>query len=692
MTIPTLVPNNNPVGKEQESTPGPENITVADLPAMARHVIICGLGNLGFRIAEQLQIAGVPLIVVDDVPDPRLVRRLNRSGIKLIEDDSRVAETLIEAGIHQATAIVACADNDLHNLETILLANDLVNGICSVASFFNQNVGNQLTKALPNATALSVSEKAGFSFMEASVSNSVLHLLTILDQKVAVVEAHVTQAGPLHQNFGNLTVLAVKDAEPSIKPIYSRDSQYSAARNPALGSPRWEICPPPQFVARPSQTVMLAGRVDDLRKLKGVHLIQADLQGTVESLAVLQSNQSENKPPDARHKAKPHNRNWIAELKYTLTGLVNRLDKSFLIALSVLLSFIVISTLTLVLFYHNSLLTPDGQPQKFGPLDALYFTVTILATVGFGDYSFAFQEWPLKVFGIILTLLGTASVSVIYAFITNFIVSRRIEKALGSQRTNEMEDHVVICGLGAVGYQVMRGLVEQGTPVCVIEKSEQGRFNAAAKSLGVPLILGDSRLSQVLQTANIGRAKAVTILSSDDLANLETALTAHAEYYSNPDNSYKRLQFVLRVFDNGLAERIAKNFEFRQIYSASTLTAPYFVAASLGYEVISTFYLDRYPFIIVKIPVKAGFSLDGLSLLELYNQTGTWVMAHISSGQRSNKVPSQFLSDQYEIGSYVAEFQPDLELRLQGGDTVYIAGPNDQIIKTYQLNLKFKEP
>ena len=39
------------------------------------HVIVCGLHSVGLRIVEQLNLSGVPAVVVDDHPDPTLARR-----------------------------------------------------------------------------------------------------------------------------------------------------------------------------------------------------------------------------------------------------------------------------------------------------------------------------------------------------------------------------------------------------------------------------------------------------------------------------------------------------------------------------------------------------------------------------------------------------------------------------------------
>ena len=40
------------------------------------HVIVCGLRSVGLRIVEELNLSGVPAVVIDDHPDPALARQL----------------------------------------------------------------------------------------------------------------------------------------------------------------------------------------------------------------------------------------------------------------------------------------------------------------------------------------------------------------------------------------------------------------------------------------------------------------------------------------------------------------------------------------------------------------------------------------------------------------------------------------
>src|SRR5689334_19919605 len=89
------------------------------------HVIVCGLEGVGLRTVEQLHLAGVRVVVVDDSPDPRLTRVVRGWGIPQVTGSSRLAETLIGAGLAGAVAVVCVQEDDLHTLETALLAREL---------------------------------------------------------------------------------------------------------------------------------------------------------------------------------------------------------------------------------------------------------------------------------------------------------------------------------------------------------------------------------------------------------------------------------------------------------------------------------------------------------------------------------------------------------------------------------------
>ena len=655
-------------GKLGQNT-NPTLLSSEDISGWHDHIIISGLHNLGFRIVEQLHATGVKVVVIDDQPDPRKLRLAQRMGIKILEEDSRNPQVLEEAGIYRATAIIASEENDLHNLETVLVANELVPGIRTVASFFNQRVGQQLAQAVSNAKALSLSEKAGPSFVEACTPSSVLHLFDVHGEDVIVVKSQVTQNGTVQELFGGLVPLVIQPANSKETDSLPTD---------------WKFQPDRAYPLQVGQVVILAGRREELQKLAGVKLKEEDLQEALKNRGS-SATSSFSKPKNSDSKTQR-----FLGVGGVVSNIIKSIDRPFRYALLFVLTVVIFSTILLWLTYRNPFTTPEGTPQNFSLLDAIYFTVTIIDTVGFGDYGFAQQEWWVKIFGIFLILLGTASVSILYAFVTNFIISRRIEEALGRHKATDMQNHIVLCGLGTVGYQVMQGLLKQGERVAVIEKNISGRFNSEAQSQGVPIIYGDARLPQVLKAANLAKAKAIAVLTSDDLANLETALSARAEFAAeSPNNRAARLQLVLRLFDNNLADRVAKTFDLNISYSASALAAPYFVAAALDYTVVSTFYLQRQPFIVVRLKIEEAGSLHKLTVQQLYQQTGMWIVAYIARPQQlklSGVADIDIPAEELKIQQLEPTFYPNAGLELAGGDIIYLVGSYERVIATYLLN------
>ena len=160
------------------------------------------------------------------------------------------------------------------------------------------------------------------------------------------------------------------------------------------------------------------------------------------------------------------------------------------------------ATLVLRFAYH----LPGAQ--RIPLLNAAYFTVETITTVGYGDYSFRGQPAWLMAGAICLMLLGALFVAVFFAMLTNTLISRRIEESLGRQRITGLSGHVLVIGLGAVGIQVARGLVAAGADVVVVEKSESNRHLGLSRALGVPVVIADATQPQTLESVSLASASA----------------------------------------------------------------------------------------------------------------------------------------------------------------------------------------
>ena len=101
------------------------------LNRMHNHVILCGYGRIGREIAEQLSAEAIETLVVEMDPD-RSGEAIQR-GLKVLQADATLDETLQEAGIFHCRALVAALPSNAANLYVILSARGLVPGVRLIA-------------------------------------------------------------------------------------------------------------------------------------------------------------------------------------------------------------------------------------------------------------------------------------------------------------------------------------------------------------------------------------------------------------------------------------------------------------------------------------------------------------------------------------------------------------------------------
>jgi len=177
-------------------------------------------------------------------------------------------------------------------------------------------------------------------------------------------------------------------------------------------------------------------------------------------------------------------------------------------------------------------------------------------------------------------------------------------------------NHVVVCGLGRVGYRIVQDLLAARQQVVAIEKSPDSVFIEEIQDLDVPVLIGDSRLKKNLQLANLEQARAIILATNDDLANLDAALTARD---MKPD-----IKVVLRLFDDTLATKVAAQFNM-PVISTSAVSAPAFVAAVTGRSVHQCFQMDGQTIHLADLRI---FRLNAPSIASLQKEFGISVVMH----------------------------------------------------------------
>ena len=596
------------------------------------HVIVCGLPDLGLRIVEQLALSGVPAVVVDDNPAPALARMLDAWGVTLITGPARAEETLKSAGLSEAIAVICAQDDDLSALETALLTRRLRAEVRVVAQLTNPAVGRAVKEA--GVAVLDVAGLSAPSVVEVCLGEGVQEM-SLSGMRFLAARTTAPSTATLRELYGALAPVAVVPPAGDVLVCPGRDTEVSAGDEVTL------IGTPDELAAAD-----VIDHPERIRRLTATASPSA-APGSLGVLGVLGGDQ-----PDDPGAGPGFAERALRALRDLAVSLARATDRGIAIALGALLTVLVTATLVLRFTYHYA-----GPGHRISLLDAVYFTVETVTTVGYGDYSFRGEPAWLVVFAILLMMAGALFVAVFFALVTNMLVSRRIEESLGLQKITALRGHVLVIGLGTVGLRVARQLHDAGRDVVVIEKSERNRHLRQLRALGVHFMIADATLPEVLASARLAAASAVAVLTSDDLANLETGLAVRDQLGPR----WSATPVALRIFDPQLAHSVKETFGFRSVRSTAALAAPWFVGAALGLDVLSTFYAGDELLLVARLTVTPGGGLEGLQMHELAARTR--VLALRRAADRS-----------------VLEHPPRRTTRFHQADEAYLIGPYDELL------------
>lgn len=522
---------------------------------MEKTIILCGLGRVGWRVLEFLQKTGLPVVVIDThckVGDPRL------GTARLVVGDCRQREILAQAGVAEAQAVLVVTSDDLVNISTALTVRSLHADVRIVLRMFNDRLIPRLGSSVGNVYALSTSILTAPLFALTALTGQSLGAFRLdngPEGRRQVAEVIVATGADL---VGQTVGRAVFHPELLV-----------LAHVPAGNSPRFLTEVEPDAVLGPGDRLIVCGDPHRLAPL----LTQG---GSPDTSGVLWAG-------------------WLRRYGRMLWQTLTEVDLAVKICGAVMVGVIVLGTLVLHFNWRRS--DPDERPEA---ADALFRTISLLATGA--DMSEANYHYgpSLKVFVSILRIIGAALTAAFTAIVTNYLLRARLGGALEVRRIPD-GGHVIVCGLGNIGYRVVEELLRQGERVVVIELSRDSRFMVTTRRQGVPVIVGDATVREVLRQAHVQTSRAVITATSNDLVNLEVALLARD---INP-----KQRVVLRLSDPMLADLLREAADVRLALSVPELAAPAFVAGVFGDRVLGVCLVEQRLLAVINLVVGAGDAL-----------------------------------------------------------------------------------
>ncbi len=241
--------------------------------------------------------------------------------------------------------------------------------------------------------------------------------------------------------------------------------------------------------------------------------------------------------------------------------------------------------------------------------------------------------WYLTLVGAFYPLLGFALIGEGIVHFGLLMVSRRRgEKEWMRVMASTYRDHVVLCGIGRLGFRVLEQLLTQHSDVVVIEKDASARFLGSARALGVPVLVRDMTDDAALIEAGVPYARAIVLATNDDVGNLEAATDARR---LNPS-----VRICLRMYDQHVAAKLAGVFGVDAAFSASALAAPAVAGMTLGARVLSSVTIGGVAHVATELAVAPGSTLVGCSVADLESSHAVRVLARTPGGAPVESPPA----------------------------------------------------
>ncbi len=163
-------------------------------------------------------------------------------------------------------------------------------------------------------------------------------------------------------------------------------------------------------------------------------------------------------------------------------------------------------------------------------LDALFMTAITISTVGYGDYAGIDKSPAGKVFTIIFIFLGAGVIAYLFTTLAAYIVEGELKEVFRrrsmEKRIERMRDHYIVCGIGMVGLYIVNELYQTKRPQVAIDLHENKLEILQMHNINIDLIVGDSTENEILEKANVSKAKGLFATTNSDNDNIVIVLTA----------------------------------------------------------------------------------------------------------------------------------------------------------------------
>src|SRR6516164_1167208 len=375
-------------------------------------MIVVGGGAIALSTAQELCAQQTHRVVVLWTRDPDFARAVETIGAAYIGARPDSTEALDRAGVRHAVTILALSPDDQLNLHAALLARDANPRIRIVLRQFNRTLAHKIEQNLPNCSVLSLAWHSAATYAAAAADPSCFRGLQFPEPD------------------GPLTGFTTRIAESC-----GVGGETVASAERVLGA---------RILAVDGKTdlardTILAGRAELV-----VYGDVAGLQGST--------------PRRSATRSHPALGRRLRSLLYRSRHQPPRLNPILVrLALAALVVFL------LGTWYFHAVF-------KGSWLDALYFVVATVTTTGYGDLT-PDRNHPVDIVAAMLLMLSGTIITGLFIAFGASLLTRVHWVRMQGLRPVHRRGHIVVCGAGSIGGEVIELLLALGKHLVVVEVS-----------------------------------------------------------------------------------------------------------------------------------------------------------------------------------------------------------------------------
>jgi len=522
-----------------------------------KRFVIWGLCRLSVRAAQAMAAGRAQVTVIRQGGEDAALLPLLGSGVKTMDAQPGGTGAMLRAAdLAGATALLALSENDLSNLQAAVAARDAAPHVPVVLRAFDPLLADQLEQGWNVRRAYSVSALAAPAFVAAACGDTVLETLRLGDGEVPLCRLTVRAGSPL---LGLVAAEVKARFGCAVLARLAPQADWRAVAGEAALEP---ISAGEQILIGGPREAVLRAVTRNRGWRKGRRRFWK-------------------RPPKLRSPRRP-----------------TRLLPTAAILAAVLVASIFVFRYAL----HLS------------PVDALYFVVTTATTTGYGDISLKDTPDWVKLYGCLVMLTGGALLGIVFSYFAALATAERLDETL-SRRAGGLTGHVIVAGLGNLGYRVTRQLSDLGLDVAVLDLAPRPRFAESLRDRA-PVLTGDASLPDNLERVGAASAAAFLACTNDDLANIQACLYAKR---LNP-----KITTVARIFDDTLAEQLPQAFAIDRALSASAAAVSAFVGAATDELALRPLQLGGLTFLVGRHQMSLPLTAE---LLEEWRAAGVRQLA-----------------------------------------------------------------